>query len=107
MIAGLRESASIAISKMLILKSLSRLLCLKYYCGLLAIIFQPNEDYQEKLHAEPNIFCHFAEGTGEPKYMAVKKFETLQRTLTEALESHNDVLPAMPLVLFDDAIKHM
>ncbi|XP_077976399.1 dynein beta chain, ciliary-like isoform X2 [Styela clava] len=69
--------------------------------------FEASEEYQDRLHSQPNIFCHFAEGTQEPKYMPVKKFENLQHTLAESLESHNDVLPAMPLVLFNDAINHV
>lgn len=70
-------------------------------------IFKVSEDYQEKLHSQPNIFCHFAEGTNEPKYLPVKKFEILQHTLVEALENYNDILPAMQLVLFQDAITHV
>uniref|UniRef100_H2Y999 AAA+ ATPase domain-containing protein n=1 Tax=Ciona savignyi TaxID=51511 RepID=H2Y999_CIOSA len=67
------------------------------------------DQFQDKLLAKPNVFCHFTEGIGEPKlvYMAVKKWDSLQLTLEEALASHNEVLPVMDLVLFEDAIMHI
>uniref|UniRef100_H2Y9A0 Dynein axonemal heavy chain 11 n=1 Tax=Ciona savignyi TaxID=51511 RepID=H2Y9A0_CIOSA len=70
-------------------------------------IYEGNEEFQDKLLAKPNVFCHFTEGIGEPKYMAVKKWDSLQLTLEEALASHNEVLPVMDLVLFEDAIMHI
>ena len=33
--------------------------------------------------------------------------DSLQHTLVETLENHNDILPAMDLVLFEDAILHV
>uniref|UniRef100_A0A6I8PBB0 Dynein axonemal heavy chain 17 n=1 Tax=Ornithorhynchus anatinus TaxID=9258 RepID=A0A6I8PBB0_ORNAN len=54
-----------------------------------------------------NVFCHFADGTGEPKYMPVPTWERLTQTLTEALQSHNEVNAAMDLVLFEDALCHV
>jgi len=44
---------------------------------------------------------------GVCRYMPVRKWDTLYQTLIEALENHNDVLPVMNLVLFEDAIMHM
>ncbi|XP_043280362.1 dynein beta chain, ciliary isoform X1 [Venturia canescens] len=56
---------------------------------------------------KPNIYCHFAGGVGEPKYMPVKDWETLHRLLSEALVSYNDLVAAMNLVLFEDAMMHV
>ena len=41
------------------------------------------------------------------RYMPVRKWDSLQQLLHEALENHNDVLPVMNLVLFEDAIMHV
>uniref|UniRef100_A0A8C5P182 Dynein, axonemal, heavy chain 9 n=1 Tax=Jaculus jaculus TaxID=51337 RepID=A0A8C5P182_JACJA len=54
-----------------------------------------------------NIYCHFANGIGEPKYMPVRSWELLTQTLLEALESHNEVNTVMDLVLFEDAVRHV
>lgn len=54
-----------------------------------------------------NIYCHFANGIGEPNYMPVKSWELLTQTLMEALENHNDVNTVMDLVLFEDAVCHV
>lgn len=54
-----------------------------------------------------NIFCHFAKGIGEPKYMSVQNWEVLNQILVEALENYNEVNAAMNLVLFEDAMCHM
>uniref|UniRef100_A0A8C5XER9 Dynein axonemal heavy chain 9 n=1 Tax=Microcebus murinus TaxID=30608 RepID=A0A8C5XER9_MICMU len=54
-----------------------------------------------------NMYCHFANGTGEPKYMPVQSWERLTQTLVEALESHNEVNTVMDLVLFEDAMHHV
>lgn len=56
---------------------------------------------------KPNIYCHFAGGIGEPKYMPVKDWSSLHRLLTEALVSYNDLVAAMNLVLFEDAMMHV
>uniref|UniRef100_A0A667HU43 Dynein axonemal heavy chain 9 n=1 Tax=Lynx canadensis TaxID=61383 RepID=A0A667HU43_LYNCA len=54
-----------------------------------------------------NIYCHFANGIGEPKYMPVQSWELLTQTLVEALENHNEVNTVMDLVLFEDAMRHV
>lgn len=61
----------------------------------------------DAVKAEPLIFCHFASGIGEPKYLPVASWEVLNKTLVEALESYNDVNAAMNLVLFEDAMQHV
>ncbi|KAF0872636.1 DYH9 protein, partial [Crocuta crocuta] len=54
-----------------------------------------------------NIYCHFANGIGEAKYMPVQSWELLTQTLVEALENHNEVNTVMDLVLFEDAMRHV
>ena len=69
------------------------------------IIFQ---EVDESLLAEkPNIYCHFAQGIGEPKYMRVKSWESLAALLQDALMSYNEIVAAVNLVLFEDAMMHV
>ncbi|XP_035728185.1 dynein beta chain, ciliary-like [Vespa mandarinia] len=56
---------------------------------------------------KPNIYCHFAGGVGEPKYMPIKDWATLHRLLSEAMISYNDLVAAMNLVLFEDAMMNV
>ena len=56
---------------------------------------------------EPLIFCHFASGIGEPKYLPVSSWAGLSRTLEEALDSYNEINAVMNLVLFEDAMHHV
>lgn len=56
---------------------------------------------------KPNIYCHFAEGIGEPKYMPILNWSKLNSLLTEAMSSYNDLVAAMNLVLFEDAMMHV
>ncbi|KAG8222095.1 hypothetical protein J437_LFUL000858, partial [Ladona fulva] len=55
----------------------------------------------------PNIYCHFALGIGEPKYMPISDWTCLAKLLHEALVSYNDLVAAMNLVLFEDAMMHV
>ncbi|VEN40996.1 unnamed protein product, partial [Callosobruchus maculatus] len=72
-------------------------------------IFKKNfEEIDESIIFEkPNIYCHFAGGIGEPKYMPIKKWADLSKLLNEALSSYNDLVAAMNLVLFEDAMMHI
>nr|XP_033200758.1 dynein beta chain, ciliary-like isoform X1 [Bombus vancouverensis nearcticus] len=54
--------------------------------------------------AGPIIYCHFAEGIGEPKYMPIKDWQQLTKLLDEALVNYNELVAAMNLVLFEDAM---
>ncbi|XP_024080370.1 dynein beta chain, ciliary isoform X1 [Cimex lectularius] len=62
---------------------------------------------ESALLEKPNIYCHFAHGIGEPKYMAVTVWSQLTTLLQEALLSYNDLIAAMNLVLFEDAMMHV
>lgn len=54
-----------------------------------------------------NMYCHFASGIGEPKYMPVQSWGSLNKILLEALDGYNEVNAALNLVLFEDAMCHM
>lgn len=56
---------------------------------------------------QPLIFCHFAEGLGDPKYYQIREFSHLDKLLNEALSGYNDLVAAMNLVLFEDAMYHI
>ena len=57
--------------------------------------------------SKPLIFCHFAKGIGEPKYMPITEWGVLNKILTDALTSYNELNAAMDLVLFEDAMSHI
>ncbi|XP_058455827.1 dynein beta chain, ciliary-like isoform X2 [Malaya genurostris] len=66
------------------------------------------EDFDEsKVFTAPIIYCHFADGLVDPKYMPVASWESLTRTLGEAQSNYNDMIGAMNLVLFEDAMSHV
>uniref|UniRef100_A0A5F9CH25 Dynein axonemal heavy chain 17 n=1 Tax=Oryctolagus cuniculus TaxID=9986 RepID=A0A5F9CH25_RABIT len=55
----------------------------------------------------PNIFCHFAQGIGESKYLSVTDVAYLNKLLVDVLDSYNEVNAVMNLVLFEDAVAHI
>lgn len=72
------------------------------------IVKKSFEDIDESIVFEkPNIYCHFANGIGEPKYMPNKDWQSLTKLLLEAQNSYNDLVAAMNLVLFEDAMMHI
>lgn len=60
-----------------------------------------------KMFKEPIIYCHFADGLNEPKYMPVKDWPGLSKVLSEALLGYNEIVGQMNLVLFEDAMAHV
>jgi len=66
------------------------------------------KDMQETLETrEMNVYCHFARGLGEARYMAAESWSCLNKTLLEVLDSYNEVNATLNLVLFEDAMAHM
>lgn len=60
------------------------------------------EDMSEtELYKQPLMFCHFASGIGDPKYMPVQTYAELNKLLVDALDNHNEIMTAMNLVLFE------
>lgn len=55
----------------------------------------------------PLIYSHFADGVGDLKYMPVWSWSSLQKLLNEAMKSYNELVGAMNLVLFMDAMEHV
>ena len=49
---------------------------------------------------QPLMYCHFAIGIGDPKYMPVTVYADLNKLLVDALDNHNEINMAMNLVLF-------
>uniref|UniRef100_A0A673VKH9 Dynein axonemal heavy chain 17 n=1 Tax=Suricata suricatta TaxID=37032 RepID=A0A673VKH9_SURSU len=62
---------------------------------------------EELLFAKPNVFCHFSQGIGEPKYLSVTDMAHLHKLLVDVLDSYNEVNAVMNLVLFEDAVAHI
>lgn len=60
-----------------------------------------------KIFKEPLIYCHFADGLADPKYMAVNKWSTMTSILTEAQQGYNEIVGHMNLVMFEDAMSHV
>ncbi|KAK9886617.1 hypothetical protein WA026_017539 [Henosepilachna vigintioctopunctata] len=69
---------------------------------------QHMEDVDEsEIFEEPLIYCHFALGIGDPKYFPIYEFSQLNNLLQEVLNGYNDLVAAMNLVLFEDAMYHI
>lgn len=60
-----------------------------------------------KIFKEPIVFCHFADGLNEPKYMPIKGWAALSKVLSEAQFGYNEIIGQMNLVLFEDAMSHV
>lgn len=76
-----------------------------YFCVSVSV----PEDAEEPLaqNGRMNVYCHFACGLGEARYMPAKSWSSLQKTLLEILDSYNEVNATLNLVLFEDAMAHM
>lgn len=48
--------------------------------------------------AKPNIYCHFAQGIGDPKYLPIPNWQILNKLLVDCLDSYNEVNAVMNLV---------
>uniref|UniRef100_A0A1I8PDY1 Dynein beta chain, ciliary n=1 Tax=Stomoxys calcitrans TaxID=35570 RepID=A0A1I8PDY1_STOCA len=62
---------------------------------------------EDAVFGKPHIYCHFAKGLADSKYMPVSDWERLNKLLEEAQERYNDFVGAMNLVLFEDAMAHV
>ncbi len=69
------------------------------------LLFQDMDE--AAIHQQPLLFCHFASGIGDPKYLPVTNWTDLNKILVEALDGYNEINAAMNLVLFEDAIQHI
>jgi dynein heavy chain len=55
----------------------------------------------------PFLFCHFANGLESSAYDRVFSFADLWGLVTHSLQEYNEAHPAMDLVLFEDALRHV
>lgn len=62
---------------------------------------------QDVVLHEPNIFFHFAESLNDSKYMPVKDWESLSKTLESVQAGYKEIVGDMNLVLFEDAMSHI
>ncbi|XP_026040676.1 dynein heavy chain 11, axonemal isoform X2 [Astatotilapia calliptera] len=60
-----------------------------------------------KVKKQPLLYCHFAQMGEKASYTPVTDWSALSTILTDALESYNEIHPAMNLVLFEDAMQHV
>uniref|UniRef100_H3A2B2 Dynein axonemal heavy chain 9 n=1 Tax=Latimeria chalumnae TaxID=7897 RepID=H3A2B2_LATCH len=78
----------------------------KIQMDLVKKYFEDIEELMEEVKIL-NMYCHFALGVGDPKYMPIQSWESLNKILVDALDSYNEVNAAMNLVLFEDAMCHI
>ncbi len=71
------------------------------------ILFYSKDMNEEELFKKPLIYCHFAQGMGDPKYSPVESWPSLNKILSDALDTYNELNAAMNLVLFEDAMMHI
>lgn len=62
------------------------------------LVSWPQDLGEEHLFARPNIFCHFTQGIGDPKYCPVTDVAQLNKLLMDVLDSYNEVNAVMNLV---------
>lgn len=62
---------------------------------------------ENSIFMKPLIFCHFADGLQESKYLPIKEWPRLNQLLREAQANYNDLVGTMNLVLFEDAMSHI
>ncbi|KAI8439348.1 hypothetical protein MSG28_013172 [Choristoneura fumiferana] len=79
------------------------------FSKLIAEVIKKNcDEYDEAVVFEkPLIYCHFAEGIGDPKYFPIRDWAQIKRLLDESLSGYNDLVATMNLVLFEDAMYHI
>ena len=55
----------------------------------------------------PILYTHFSQGIGDPKYLPLNDWASLNKLLVEALDGYNEMNAQMNLVLFEDAMSHI
>ncbi|XP_055876061.1 dynein beta chain, ciliary-like isoform X4 [Biomphalaria glabrata] len=77
----------------------------KYQIEILKKNFEDQKE--EVINEKPLICCHFAAGVGDPLYTFILGWPQLNKTLSDVLDSYNELNAAMNLVLFEDAMAHI
>lgn len=66
------------------------------------------EEYSEDVvFAKPLIYFHYADSLNDSKYMPVSNWDKLSSVLQEAQLGYNELIGALNLVLFEDAMAHI
>jgi dynein heavy chain len=73
----------------------------------LLIVFKTQDVPENEYMETPLILSHFADGIGDQKYMFVKTWASLEKLLNDAMDSYEELMGAMSLVLFKDAMAHV
>ena len=60
-----------------------------------------------KVFKEPLIYCHFATGLSDSKYMPINAWSELSTLLADAQAGYNDLIGSINLVMFEDAMAHI
>ena len=84
-------------------------MCIPMFTTAICVCVSLPKDMDETLEQtkEMNLYCHFAQGLGEAKYMAAESWSTLNKTLLEGLDNYNEINATLNLVLFEDAMAHV
>lgn len=61
----------------------------------------------QPIFKEPLLYCHFADGLADPKYMPIHKWTDLSTLLNEAQTGYNEMIGYINLVMFEDAMAHI
>lgn len=89
------------------------MLCWQGHCVVLYVYFCVSVSVPKDAEAtlaqtrQINVYCHFARGLGESRYMPAESWSSLNKTLLEILDSYNEVNATLNLVLFEDAMAHV
>lgn len=68
--------------------------------------FNLTKFFQEQ-NPEPLVFANFVESLDDKLYDQFPNAEKMNEMLNLALREYNEINPVMPLVLFEDAMKHI
>lgn len=89
------------------------MLCWQGHCVVVCVYSHVSvslpKDVEETLAPtrQMNVYCHFARGLWEARYMPAESWSSLNKTLLEILDSYNEVNATLNLVLFEDAMAHV
>lgn len=106
-------SWGLQLSLCLLCLSFTLMLCWQGHCVVLYVYFCVSVSVPKDVEVtlaqtrQMNVYCHFARGLGESRYMPAESWSSLNKTLLEILDSYNEVNATLNLVLFDDAMAHV
>lgn len=79
-----------------------------FYKMVVDLVKKSMEDIHDAVVFEvPNVFFHFVETLNDAKYMPCNRWAQLNNILREAQIGYNELIGALNLVLFEDAMAHV